>query len=75
MGIEFHSQPIYDDNYIKSKIKTFSSIINTLFLGNTIRREKNHYIRIAAIFIHSVLRIDKKNYPKVYLEQCKYKIK
>ena len=30
---------------------------------------------IAAICIDSVLRIEKKNYPQVYLEQCKYKIK
>ena len=27
------------------------------------------------IWIDSVLRTDKKNYPQVYLEQCKYKIK
>ena len=25
--------------------------------------------------IDSILRVDKKNYPQVYLEQCKYKIK
>ena len=28
-----------------------------------------------AICIDSVLRIDKKHYPQVYLEQCKYKIR
>ena len=27
----FHSQLIYDDKYIKTKVKTFSSMINTLF--------------------------------------------
>ena len=26
-------------------------------------------------FIDFVLRVDKKNYPQVYLEQCKYKMK
>ena len=36
---------------------------------------KNHYICIAAICIDSALRIEKKNYPQVYLEQCKYKTK
>ena len=30
---------------------------------------------IAAIYIDSVLRVDKKSYPQVYLEQCKYKTK
>ena len=29
----------------------------------------------SAICIDSVLKADKKNYPQVYLEQCKYKIK
>ena len=38
-------------------------------------KKRNHYICVAAIYIDSVLRVDKKNYPQVYLEQCKYKIK
>ena len=75
LNVQFHSQPIYDDKYIKTKVKTFNSMTHTLFSGNEIPREKNHYICIAAICIASVLRVDKKNYPQVYLEQCKYKIK
>ena len=70
----FHSQPIYDDKFIKTKVTTFSRMINTLFSGNEIPKERNHYIFIATICIDSVLKIDKKNYPQVYLEQCKYKI-
>ena len=50
-------------------------MINTLFSCNEIPKERNHYTCIAAIFIDSVLREDKKSYPQVYLEQCKYKIK
>ena len=49
-------------------------MINTLFSGNEIPKEKNHYICIAAICIDSVLKVDKKNYPQVYLEKCKYEI-
>ena len=30
---------------------------------------------MTAICIDSVMKIDKKNYPQVYLEQCKYKEK
>ena len=33
-----------------------------------------HYTCIVCITIDSVMRMDKKNYPQVYLE-CKYKIK
>ena len=36
---------------------------------------KNHYVCIAAINIDSVMKIEKKVYPQVYLEQCKYKLK
>ena len=75
LNTRFHSQPIYDDKYIKTKVKTFSSMINTLFSGNEIPKERNHYICIAAICIDSILKVDTKNYPQVYLEQCKYKIK
>ena len=48
---------------------------NTLFSGNEIPKEGNHYICIAAIYVDYVLKVDTKNYPQVYLEQCKYKIK
>ena len=37
--------------------------------------KKNHYICIPAIDIDSVSKIDKKAYPQVYLEECKYKLK
>ena len=34
-----------------------------------------HYFCTACIAIDSVMRIEKKNHPQVYLEQCKYRIK
>ena len=75
LNVKFHSQPIYDDKYLKIKLKTFNNTINTLFSRNKIPKERIHYVCISAICIASVLRRDKKNYPHVYLDQCKYKIK
>ena len=75
LNVKFHSQPIYDNKYIKTKVNTFNNMINTLFSGDEIPKERNHYVCIAAICIDSVLRVDKKNYPQVYLDQCKYKMK
>ena len=75
LNVKFHSQPIYDDKYIKTKVKTFNNILNTLVSGDEIPKEIIHYVCISAISIDSVLKADKKNYPQVYLEQCKYKIK
>ena len=31
LNTRFPSQPIYDDKYIKTKVKSFSAVINTLF--------------------------------------------
>ena len=73
-NVKFHSQPIYDDKYIKTKVKTFNDMINTRFSGDEIPKERVHYVCITLICIDSVLSIDK-NYPQVCLEQCKYKIR
>ena len=48
---------------------------STFFSKDEIPKEKNNYICIAAICIDFVLKVEKKNYPQVYLEQCKYKLK
>ena len=74
-GVKFHSEPIYDDSYIKTNVKTSSNMIKTLFDGNEIPKERIEYACIACISVDSVLKIDKKNYPQVYVEQCKYKVK
>ena len=34
-----------------------------------------YYTCIACIIIDSVIKMEKKNYPQVYLEECKYKIR
>ena len=75
LGVKFYSEPIYEDKYIKTKVRTFSSVINILFNGDEIPKERVQYTCISCISIDSVLRVDKKNYPQVYLEQCKYKMK
>ena len=74
-GLRSHSEPIYDDSYIKTKVKTFSEIIKTLFDGGEIPKERVEYVCIPCINIDSVLKVDKKYFPQVCLEQCKYKVK
>ena len=75
LNVKLHSQPIHDEKYIKTKVKTFNSMINTLFSGDEVPKEKIHYVCIPAVYIDCILRVDKRNYPQVYLEQRKYKIK
>ena len=59
-GIKFHSMPVYDETYIKAKVREFDSKIKTNFLGNDVPKENMHYTCIACITIDSVMRMDKK---------------
>ena len=68
------SDVIYDDQYIKTKVKTFK-MVETLFDNDIIPEENIEYKCIPCISIDSVLKIDKKWNPQVYLEQCKDKVK
>ena len=45
------------------------------FLGNDLPKKNMYYTCIACITINSVIKMNKKNYPQVYLEECKYKVK
>ena len=45
------------------------------FLGNGLPKENMYYACIACITVDSALKMNEKNYPQVYLEECKYKVK
>ena len=63
VNIKFHSMPVYDETYIKAKVREFDGKIKTNFLGDEVPKENTHYTCIACITIDSVMRMDKKNYP------------
>ena len=75
LNTKFHSMPVYDEKYIKAKVREFNGVIKTNILGDKIRKENMHYICITCITIGSVIRMEKKNYPQIYLEECKYRMK
>ena len=39
LGIKFHSQPIYENKYLKVKVREFDGNIKTNFLGNNVPKE------------------------------------
>ena len=41
LDMKLHSEPIYNDKYIKTKVKTFSEVIKTLFSGDEIPNKKS----------------------------------
>ena len=75
LSIKFHSMPVYDETYIIAKVREFYGKIKTNLLGDKIPKENMHYTCIACITIDSVIKMDKKNYPQVYSEECKYRVK
>ena len=75
LNIKFHSQPIYENKYLKAKVREFNGNIKTDVLGNNVPKKNTYYTCIACITLDSVLKMNKKNYPQVYLEECKYKVK
>ena len=46
-----------------------------MFWNDKIPNENVHYTCIAAISIDPVMKMNKKNYPQVYLEEWKYEVK
>ena len=67
--------PIYNEKHIKAKVREFNGVIKTNFLGDEVPKVNKHYTCIACITIDSVMRMEKKNYQQVYLEECKYRMK
>ena len=60
LGIEFHSMPVYDEKYIKTKVREFNGLIKTNFLDDKIPKENEQYTCIACITVDSVMRMEKK---------------
>ena len=67
---------MYNDKYIKTKIKIYSNRVYTNFQYNEIRKDNEYctYLSVTlldSIFVYS----DKKYYTQIFLEECKYAMK
>ena len=49
LNIKFHNQPIYENKYLKAKVREFNGNIKTNFLGNNLPKENTYYTCIACI--------------------------
>ena len=75
LNIKFHSMPVYDEKYIRTKVREFNGMIKKNFSGDEIPKDAVHQACIACITIDSVMKIKKMNYTQIYLEEYKYKDK
>ena len=52
--------PVYDEKYIKTKVREFNGVIKTNFWGDEIPKEGAYHTCIVCITINSVMKMDKK---------------
>ena len=52
---EFDSKPIYNDKYLKAKIKSYNGKININFHKNKTAKENPQYICLSVVLLDSIL--------------------
>ena len=72
---EFDSEPVYNEKYLKPKIKSYIGKLNTNFHDDKIPKEGSQFICLSVILIDSVFKTGKDYCPEVFLEECKYVVK
>ena len=72
---ELNSEPVYNDKYIKTKIKIYNDIVYTNFQHNKIPKDNEYCACLSVILLDSIfVNSNKEYYPQIFLE-CKYIIK
>ena len=76
LNIKFNSMSVFDETYTKAKVKKFTAVVNTNLIDNEVPKKICvTLVYIACICIASVMKMGKKNYPQVSLEESKYRLK
>ena len=73
-SIELNALPVYDDRYIKTKIKTYSDKVYTNFRGLNVPEDDIGCESFTVTSIDSLLIYKNKYYLQVYLDNCAYNI-
>ena len=71
----FDGESVYNEQYLKTKTKSYEGKINTNSHDERIPKESSHYICLFLILIDSVFKIGKNCYLQVMLEEFKYMVK
>ena len=73
-NIKLNALPVYDGKYIKTKIRTYGDKVYTKFRGLNVPEDNMECESFTVISIESLLVYENKNYLRVYLDNCAYKI-
>ena len=71
--VKFNSKPVYNDKYIKTKIKIYNDRVYTNFQHNKIPKDNEYYACFSAILLDSIFFNSDK--AQRFLEEFKYAIK
>ena len=75
---KFDSDPIYNNKYINTKIRSYNNDIKTNFRNidnknNKLPEKNKPYKCVSLISLDSIIKINKKYYPQTLLQECVYK--
>ena len=70
------SKPVYNDKYIKTKIKIYNDKVYKNFQNNKIPKDNEYFTCLSVILLNYILvNSGKKYYPQIFLKECKYATK
>ena len=73
-NIKLNTLPVYDNRYIKAKIRTYGDKVYTNFRELNVPEDDIECETFTVIFVDSLLVYENKYYLQVYLDNCTYKI-
>ena len=68
---EFDSEPVYNKNYLKTKIKSHGDEVTDFYAKKIPKLDSNHTC-LTVITLDSALKKGDNYYPQVFLKECKY---
>ena len=76
---KFNSDPIYNNKYINTKIRSYNDDIKTNFRNidnknNKLPEKNKPHKCVSLISLDSIIKINKKYYPKTLSQECVYKL-
>ena len=76
---KFDSDPVYNNKYINTKIRSYNNDIITNFhdtdnKNNKLLEKNKPYRCMSLISLDSIIKINKKYYPQTLLQECVYKL-
>ena len=75
MNKRFDGEPLYNEEYLKSKTKSYKGKSSTNFYGDKLPTEGSQCIFVSIMLIDSILRSSRNYYPGVFLSEWKCIVK